>query len=97
MRADDGGIIAPGQAIVDAKVLRLRPSEPGKSVEKLPVRGGIIRFRSAYQKAQPLGTVGLLRSHRERPYRRSAEKGDEFASPHAVLPKAQDHAMRLKR
>src|SRR6516162_513962 len=39
----------------------------------------------------------LLRACRERPSHRTAEQGDEIATPHGAYPKARDHGLKYSR
>jgi hypothetical protein len=60
-------------------------------------RGGEVAGSSpaaaCHQHADPPHAVRLLRAHRERPRRRTADKRNELASPHWPFPQAKDNTL----
>ena len=82
-------------AIVDPDVAALRPS---KLLESLPECGdeGLsfpVALGIPHQHTDPPHSVRLLRARRKRPRGRTAEKGDELASPHGLLHHAEGHTL----
>src|SRR5262249_5370177 len=83
------------EAIIDADIAALRPSEPFEPLpESRKTRFGVrIVLGQGHQHTDPLHALGPLRARRERPRRRAAEQRDELAPSHWNPSQAEEHIL----
>src|SRR4029453_16669878 len=87
-------------ASVDPGVAALRPPELLESLPECRDHSLCLRvvLGKAHQHTNAPHPVRLLRARSERPrHHRAAEKGDELAPPHVLLPPGEDHTLAHRR